>query len=45
MAVVMGVFGVLCVVEAFLLMLLPETKDKEIPDTIEEARTQNKNKA
>ncbi|RWS23966.1 organic cation transporter protein-like protein, partial [Leptotrombidium deliense] len=34
---VMAIFGCLSIADAFLVLLLPETKGKEIPDTIEEA--------
>lgn len=34
----MGVIGVIMIFQGLLVLLLPETKDKEIPDTIEEAQ-------
>lgn len=40
MSVMIGLFGMLCVVDMFALIVLPETKDKEMPDTIEEANKQ-----
>ncbi|CAG2100135.1 unnamed protein product [Medioppia subpectinata] len=42
---VMLLYGVLTAVGAVLVLYLPETKDKEIPDTLEEAENLDKNNA
>lgn len=36
-SVALAVFGLLCVANGYLVLKLPETKGKEIPDTLEQA--------
>ncbi|KAI1280346.1 Solute carrier family 22 member 3 [Halotydeus destructor] len=36
-SVTLAIFGVLCLVNAMTILILPETKDQEIPDSIQEA--------
>jgi hypothetical protein len=37
MFVPLAIFGIISVVDGFLILFLPETRGKEIPDTINEA--------
>lgn len=42
LSTVMITYGILMSIGTILGLILPETKDKEIPDTIEEAENTNK---
>lgn len=33
----MGIFGALAIADALLILCLPETRDKDVPDTIKQA--------
>jgi hypothetical protein len=41
LSVPLGIFGGLALVDFFLLFLLPETKNREMPDSLDQAENSN----